>query len=86
MSEGKILEQKISLTVVVKLVLFIGSMSGVWYNTKYQIDSLTEKVEELKQKDKSFNVEVIKNDVKYNREHIDRLEKELAKKANKKNK
>jgi hypothetical protein len=86
MSEGKILEQKISLTVVVKLVLFIGSMSGVWYNTKYQIDSLTEKVEELKQRDKSFNVEVIKNDVKYNREHIDRLEKELSNKANKKNK
>jgi len=77
------MDQKISVAVVVKVVIFVSSLLGVWYNTKYQVDSLTEKVNELKKQSKDFNIQVIKNDVKYNREHIDRLEKELQKKKNK---
>ncbi len=84
MEEKKIMEQKISIAVVIKVMFFLCSLLGVWYSTKYQVDSLTEKVMELKSQNKKFNIEVIKNDVKYNREHIDRLEKELQKKQNKK--
>tara|TARA_Y100000389_G_C17404394_1_gene487223 strand:- start:888 stop:1148 length:261 start_codon:yes stop_codon:yes gene_type:complete len=84
MEEKKIMEQKISIAVVIKVMFFLCSLLGVWYSTKYQVDSLTEKVIELKSQNKKFNIEVIKNDVKYNREHIDRLEKELQKKQNKK--
>ena len=80
------MEQKISLAVVIKVVVFVSSLLGVWYNTKYQVDSLTEKVEELRSQNRNFNIEVIKNDIKYNREHIDRLENELSKKQNKKDK
>tara|TARA_R100000734_G_C3297055_1_gene88105 strand:- start:343 stop:597 length:255 start_codon:yes stop_codon:yes gene_type:complete len=83
MKEIKMMDQKISVAVVVKVVIFVSSLLGVWYNTKYQVDSLTEKVNELKKQSKDFNIQVIKNDVKYNREHIDRLEKELQKKKNK---
>tara|TARA_B100000497_G_C7586846_1_gene353026 strand:+ start:543 stop:803 length:261 start_codon:yes stop_codon:yes gene_type:complete len=86
MQEKKIMEQKISLAVVIKVVVFVSSLLGVWYNTKYQVDSLTEKVEELRSQNRNFNIEVIKNDIKYNREHIDRLENELSKKQNKKDK
>jgi|AACY02.6.fsa_nt_gi ribonuclease HI len=86
MQEKKIMEQKISLAVVIKVVVFVSSLLGVWYNTKYQVDSLTEKVEELRSQNRNFNIEVIKNDIKYNREHIDRLENELSKKQNKKEK
>ena len=77
------MEQKISIAVVVKVIVFVCSILGVWYNTKYQVDSLNEKVYELKSQSKNFNIEVIKNDVRYNRIHIDKLEKELEKKKNK---
>ena len=77
------MEQKISIAVVVKVIVFVCSILGVWYNTKYQGDSLNEKVYDLKSQSKNFNIEVIKNDVKYNRIHIDKLEKELEKKKNK---
>ena len=77
------MEQKISIAVVVKVIVFVCSILGVWYNTKYHVDSLNEKVYDLKSQSKNFNIEVIKNDVKYNRIHIDKLEKELEKKKNK---
>ena len=77
------MEQKISIADVVKVIVFVCSILGVWYNTKYQVDSLNEKVYDLKSQSKNFNIEVIKNDVKYNRIHIDKLEKELEKKKNK---
>ena len=70
-----IVDQKISLAVVVKICVFVCSLLGVWYNTKHQVDSLNEKVDELRSYQKDYNIQVIKNDVKYNREHIDRLEK-----------
>ena len=78
------IEQKISLAVVIKMIVFTCSLLGVWYNTKYQVDSLTEKVQELKTQSKNYNIQVIQNDVNYNRLHIDKLEKELQKKQNKK--
>ena len=40
------MEQKISIAVVVKVIVFVCSILGVWYNTKYQVDSLNEKVYE----------------------------------------
>ncbi len=78
------IEQKISLAVVIKMIVFTCSLLGVWYNTKYQVDSLTEKVQELKAQSRNYNIQVIQNDVNYNRLHIDKLEKELQKKQNKK--
>ena len=55
--EKKIMEQKISIAVVIKVMFFLCSLLGVWYSTKYQVDSLTEKVIELKSHHKSFNIE-----------------------------
>lgn len=71
------LEQKVSVSLVVKVIFFLCSILAVWYNAKHQVDSLSEKVIELKEESKTFNIEVIKNDIKYNREHIDRLEERL---------
>jgi len=77
------MEQKISIAVVVKVIVFVCSILGVWYNTKYQVDSLNEKVYDLKSQSKNFNIEVIKNNVKNNRIHIDKLKKKLKRKKNK---
>ena len=60
-----IVDQKISLAVVVKICVFICSILGVWYHTKYQVDSLNEKVDELRSYQKDYNIQVIENDVKY---------------------
>ena len=76
-------DQKISLTLVVKICVFLGSLLGVWYHNKYEVESLTEKVETLQEIHKRYNIEVIKTDVKYNRLHIDKLEKAIDKKRNK---
>ncbi len=78
-----IVDQKRSLAVVVKICVFICSILGVWYHTKYQVDSLNEKVDELRSYQKDYNIQVIENDVRYNREHIDRLEKILESKRDK---
>jgi hypothetical protein len=72
-----LLEQKVSVSLVVKVIFFLCSILAVWYNAKHQVDSLSEKVIELKEESKTFNIEVIKNDIKYNREHIDRIEGRL---------
>ena len=74
------MDQKISVSLVIKVIFFLCSILAVWYNAKHQVDSLSEKVTELKEESKTFNIEVIKNDIKYNREHIDRLEADLNKK------
>lgn len=78
-----IADQKISLTIVVKICVFLGSLLGVWYHNKYEVESLNEKVKALQEIHNKYNIEVIKTDVKYNRLHIDRLEQELKSKRDK---
>lgn len=78
-----IADQKISLAVVVKICFFLGSLLGVWYHNKYEVESLNEKVKALEEIHKTYNIEVIKTDVRYNRLHIDKLEKAIDKKRNK---
>ena len=74
------METKISLAVVVKVIIFVCSLLGVWYNTKYQVDSLNEKVEKLESHHETFNFGVIRRDIDYNRQHIEKLEIKVNKK------
>lgn len=78
-----IADQNISLTLVVKICVFLGSLLGVWYHNKYEVESLNEKVKALQEIHKKYNIEVIKTDVNYNRIHINKLEKAIDRKRNK---
>ena len=78
-----IVDQKISLTIVVKICIFLGSLLGVWYHNKYEVESLNEKVKILQEIHNKYNIEVIKTNIQYNRLHIDRLEQELRSKKDK---
>jgi len=78
-----IVDQKISVAVVVKICFFLGSLLGVWYHNKYEVESLTEKVKKLQACQDKYNIEVIKTNIQYNRLHIDRLEQELKSKLDK---
>ena len=78
-----IADQKISLTIVVKICIFLGAILGVWYHNKYEVESLNEKVKKLQACQDKYNIEVIKNNIQYNRLHIDRLEQELRSKKDK---
>jgi bacterioferritin (cytochrome b1) len=55
----------------------------VWYHNKYSVEALTEKVQKLEESHNSFNIQVIETNIRYNREHIDRLEQELKNKRDK---
>ena len=78
-----IADQKISLAIVVKICVFLGSLLGVWYHNKYEVESLNEKVKALQEINNKYSIEVIKTDVKYNRIHINKLEMAIDKKRNK---
>ena len=41
------MEYKLKIGDVVKVVIFVSSLLGMWYSTKYQVDALTEKVSKL---------------------------------------
>ena len=78
-----IADQKISVAIVVKICFFLASLLGVWYHNKYSVEALTEKVQKLEDSHNSFNIQVIETNIRYNREHIDRLEQELKNKRDK---
>ena len=50
------MDQKISGSLVIKVIFFLCSILAVWYNAKHQVDSLIEKVKELKEESKNFNI------------------------------
>lgn len=78
-----IADQKISVAIVVKICFFLASILGVWYHNKYSVEALTEKVKKLQSCQDKYNIEVIKNNIQYNRLHIDKLEEELKNKRDK---
>jgi hypothetical protein len=78
-----IADQKISVAIVVKICFFLASLLGVWYHNKYSVENLNAKVQKLEENYNSFNIQVIETNIRYNREHIDRLEQELKNKRDK---
>ena len=67
------MEYKLKIADVVKIVVFVGSLIGMWYSTTYQVDALTEKVLKLEHQLEETNLGVIKNDI----EHIKKGQEEL---------
>lgn len=51
-----IADQKISLAIVVKICVFLGSLLGVWYHNKYEVESLNEKVKALQEIHNKYSI------------------------------
>ena len=62
------MEYKLKISDVIKVVIFVASLLGMWYSTKYQVDALTEKVSKLERQLEETNLGVIKNDIEYIKE------------------
>lgn len=77
------MEQKISISLVVKVVVFVSSLLGVWYNAKYKIEHLENRIEYMHSLQQDYNMHFFHKDIMYNREHIDKLESKLKMKKDK---
>ena len=42
-----VMDKQISIAQVIKLIVFIVGLSGMWYANKHQVDLLTSKVDRL---------------------------------------
>ena len=71
------MEYKLKVSDVVKIVVFVGSLVGMWYSTTYQVDALTEKVSKLERQLEETNLGVIKNDIEYIKEGQKQLRDDL---------
>ena len=71
------MEYKLKIGDVVKVVIFVSSLLGMWYSTKYQVDALTEKVSKLEKQLEETNLGVIKNDIEYIKEGQKELKDDL---------
>ena len=68
---------KVSLSDVVKIVIFISGLLGTWYSMKYSVDSLETKVEKLERQLEETNLGVIKNDIEYIKKQQTELKDDL---------
>ena len=64
------MEYKLKISDVIKVVIFVASLLGMWYSTKYQVDALTEKVSKLERQLEETNLGVIKNGPEYNESQL----------------
>ena len=71
------MEYKLKISDVIKVVIFVASLLGMWYSTKYQVDALTEKVSKLERQLEETNLGVIKNDIEYIKEGQKELKDDL---------
>ena len=79
-----IMEKKISVANVIRLVLFITTICGVWYSNKHQVDLLESKVIRLETELHNTDLKVLQQEVNYLKKEIGELE--YLHKENNKNK
>jgi len=79
------LSQKVSLADVLKVGAFIVALAGTWYSMKYEVESLSDKVEKLEKELHDTNLGVIKNDILYLKEELKVLHNHIDNKNSRKN-
>ena len=68
---------KINIQEVIKIVIFVSGLLGIWYSMKYSVDRLEEKVERLESELEDTNLGVIKNDIEYIKRGQEELDNDL---------
>ena len=78
------MDKKISVGQVIKIVVFVVGLSGMWYANQHQVDLLEDKVERLENDHTNTNMQVLETDIKHIKEEINEIEEILSQKQNKK--
>ncbi len=79
----KLTETKVSISLLVKILLFIIPIAGIWFKNEYEVMSLREDIEKLEELHQEYNIGVMNNNIYYNRKHIDGLEEKIKTKKDK---
>ena len=79
-----VMNKQISISQVIKIVIFVVTLSGIWYSNQHQVDLLTDKVERLENDHTNTNLKVLETDIKHIKEEIEEIEEAISKKENKK--
>ena len=79
------LSQKVNLSDVIKVGIFVVGLAGTWYSMKYEVEWLNAKVEKLERELHDTNLGVIKNDIAYIKEELKDLHSHIDSKLSRKN-
>ena len=79
-----VMDKQISVGQVIKLVVFVVGLSGMWYANQHQVDLLEDKVERLEKELHNTDLKVLETDIKHIKDEIEEIEGVLSQKQNKK--
>ena len=79
-----VMDKKISVGQVIKLVVFVVGLSGMWYANQHQVDLLEDKVERLEKELHNTDLKVLETDIEHIKDEIEEIEGVLSQKQNKK--
>ena len=79
-----VMDKQISVGQVIKLVVFVVGLSGMWYANQHQVDLLEDKVERLEKELHNTDLKVLETDIEHIKEEINEIEEILSQKQNKK--
>ena len=79
-----VMNKQISIGQVIKLVIFVVGLSGMWYSNQHQVDLLEDKVERLEKELHNTDLKVLETDVEHIKDEIEEIEEILSQKQNKK--
>ena len=73
------MDKQISIGEVIKVIVFVVGLSGMWYANKHQVDLLTTKVDRLERELHNTDLKVLETDIKHIKEEVNDIEKMLVK-------
>ena len=79
-----VMNKQISIGQVIKLVIFVVGLSGMWYSNQHQVDLLEDKVERLEKELHNTDLKVLETDIEHIKDEIEEIEEILSQKQNKK--
>ena len=79
-----VMDKQISVGQVVKIVVFVVGLSGMWYANQHQVDLLEDKVERLEKELHNTDLKVLETDIEHIKDEIEEIEGVLSQKQNKK--
>jgi Tfp pilus assembly protein PilO len=79
-----VMNKQISIGQVIKLVIFVVTLSGMWYSNQHQVDLLEDKVERLERELHNTDLKVLETDIEHIKDEVEEIEEAMSKYENKK--
>jgi Tfp pilus assembly protein PilO len=76
-----VMDKQISIGQVIKLLIFVLGLSGMWYSNQHQVDLLESKVDRLENELHNTDLKVLETDIKHIKDEINEIEDILSKLA-----